>query len=273
MRMKSSYLLMGVVLSCGICSVAPVLAIDVRVTIENLSGPTGIAFSPLIASAHDGSVDPFDSGSAASAGVQNVAELGSVGAMLINEIKAAQPSAVATPLANPDGTFGPLLPGAKQSVVLSLDPVNNRYFSYLAMAVPSNDMFIGNDAPLSHPLFDAAGNFIGQNFTLTGSGIWDAGTEVNGLQGAAFIVGQSATDHTAENGIIHPADLAAGFGLYVGQQTPVGYLFSGGPSAATPSSAISFSVVPEPTTLALAGLGLVGLIGIGCQRQLRRSSF
>lgn len=245
-------------------------AVDVRVTIESLSSPTGIAFSPLIASAHNGTVDPFNSGGTASAGVENVAELGSVGAMLINEITTAQPSAVAEPLANPDSSFGPLLPGATQSIVLSLDPVNNRYFSYLAMAVPSNDMFIGNDNPTSHELFDAGGNFVGQNFTLNGSAIWDAGTEVNGLTGSAFIAGQDATQGAAEGGTIQPANLAANFSFYVGQTTGPGYIFSGGPAADTPIARISFAVVPEPATLAHAGLAMIGTLGIAGKRRLRR---
>lgn len=270
MRMQLNCLLAGVALALGVCVVSPALAVDVRVTIENLSGPTGIAFSPLIASAHNGSVDTFNSGSAASAGVENVAELGGVGATLIGEIHSMQASAVAAPLANPDNSFSPLLPGAKQSVVLSLSPTNNRYFSYLSMAVPSNDMFIGNDSPTSHPLFDAGGNFVGQNFTVTGSQIWDAGTEVNGLTGALFVVGQDGSVHIPENGVVHPSDLATSFSYYVGQSTPVGYVFSGGPSATTPIAAISFSVVPEPASVALAGLGAVGLIGISFKRRFRQ---
>lgn len=235
-------------------------AVDVRVTIQSLSNSTGIAFSPLIASAHNGSVDNFDSGSAASAGVENVAELGSVGAMLINEILTAQPSAVAVPLANADSSFGPLLPGATQSAILSLDPVDNRYFSYLAMAVPSNDMFIGNDNPTARELFDAGGNFIGQNFMVNGSNIWDAGTEVNGLVGSAFIAGQDATAGADENGVIQPANLATAFSFYVGQTTGPGYVFSGGPAADTPIVAISFAVVPEPASFSLIGVGCIALL-------------
>jgi hypothetical protein len=154
-----------------------------------------------------------------------------------------------------------------QSVVLSLDPVNNRYFSYLAMAVPSNDMFIGNDNPTARELFDAGGNFVGQNFTLTGANIWDAGTEVNGLVGSAFIAGQSATAGTTEGGVIQPANLATAFSFYVGQTTGPGYVFSGGPAADTPIVAISFAVVPEPSTFGLCGVGIVGMLAGGRRRK------
>ncbi|HEX4412490.1 MAG TPA: spondin domain-containing protein [Lacipirellulaceae bacterium] len=244
-------------------------AVEVRVTIENLSGPTGIAFSPLIASAHNGSVDLFNSGVAASSGVQNVAELGGVGATLINEVHTMQATAIAAPLANPDSTYTPLFPGAKQSVVLSLDPVNNRYFSFLSMAVPCNDLFIGNDSPTARELFDASGNFDAQNFTLTGSAIWDAGTEVNGLSGALFVNGQDGNARIPENGVVHAADLATSYSYYVGQTTPAGYVFSGGPGATTAIASISFSVVPEPASLSLMGLAAVGFIGMKFRRQVR----
>ena len=39
--------------------------------------------------------------------------------------------------------------------------------------------FIGNESPTVVGLFDALGDFIATDFTLTGSDIWDAGTEVN----------------------------------------------------------------------------------------------
>jgi Spondin_N len=244
-------------------------AVDVRVTIENLSGPTGIGFSPLVAAAHNGTVDTFNNGSSASAGVEAVAELGSP-TMAIDEILAMQASAVAAPVMNSDSSISPLLPGAKQSVVLSLDPVNNRYFSYLSMAVPSNDAFIGNDSPTAIELFDAGGNFVGQNFTLAGNRIWDAGTEINGLTGSLFIQGQDGSLSPAENGVVHPADLAALFGIYVDETTIPGYVFSGGPAAETPIATISFSVVPEPAGAALVGLGMIGVLGLFGKQTFRR---
>lgn len=265
----------GLSLVAAVVLTTPALAVDVLVSIESLSGSTGIGFSPLVAAAHDGSVDLFDNGSMASPGVEQVAELGSF-ATAIGEVTSMQSSAVAANVANADSSVGPLLPGVTQSVVLSLDPTNNRYFSFLSMAVPSNDAFIGNDNPTAIELFDAGGNFAGQDFKLNGEDIWDAGTEVNALTGALFVQGQDGSISVAENGVVHPADLSTIFsyyvGYYVGETTPPGYEFSGGPDTDTPIVTISFAVVPEPAPLTLFGLGTIGWFAAGSRRQRRRYS-
>jgi len=242
------------------------LAVNIRVTVENLSPATGFGLSPVVAVAHDGSVDLFDNGSIASTGVEDVAELGNFTALL-GEIAGMQSSAAAAPVANSMGVVMPLFPSAVQSVVLSLDPADNRYFSFLSMVVPSNDAFIGNDDPTSIELFDAGGSFVANDFNVSGAGIWDAGTEVNGLTGALFVVGQDGSLSPAEGGVVHPADLDTIFDFYVGEDTPAGYEFSGGPSANDPVASISFELVPEPASFAL----LSGLaICVGSAARLRR---
>jgi hypothetical protein len=161
------------------------------------------------------------------------------------------------------GGFGPgiFVPASEGSVVLSLDPVNHRYFSFLSMMVPSNDAFIGNDSPTSIELFNAGGSFVASDFTLVGSNIWDAGTEVNGLTGALYVVGQDGMLSPAENGMVHAADLDTIFDFYVGQNTPPGTVFNSVPSASTPIAAFSFSIVPEPATWLLATM-LVAAVGV-----------
>jgi len=164
-------------------------------------------------------------------------------------------SAVAAPARNADNSYGPLLSGATQSVVLAgLDPTDNRYFSYLSMFVPSNDTFIGNDNPLAIQLFDAGGSFVATGFTLTADQLWDAGSEVNGLFGAAFIQGQSAADGADEGSVVTPVNLATAFGFYQGQTTGPGYAYSSSFAADTPIISFAFEVVPEPTTAVLAAL-------------------
>ncbi len=243
---------------------ATVQAVDIRVTVTNLLGPTSSAFSPVIASAHSGAVDQFNSGSAASPGVENVAELGATGATLIAEILAQQPTAVAAPARNADNSFSPLFSGATQSVVLSgLDPTDNRYFSYLSMFVTSNDTFIGNDNPLAIQLFDAGGNFVATGFTLIADRLWDAGSEVNGLFGSVFIQGQTPTDGVEEGGVVTPADFANGFDIFQGQTTAAGYAYAATFAADTPIISFAFEVVPEPTTAVLAALGAL----VACLRR------
>lgn len=255
----------GVVL-CG----STAQAVDVRVTIQNLAAADSTAFSPVVIAAHNGSVDVFDNGSAASAGVEDVAELGGVG-ILPGEITAMQASAVTMPVFATMGGFGPgiFVPGSSGSVVLSLDPVDHRYFSFLSMMVPSNDAFIGNDSPTSIELFNAAGEFVGSDFTLVGSNIWDAGTEVNGLTGALYVVGQDGSASPAEGGVVHPADLDTIFDFYVGQSNPPGTVFNTVPLAGTSVASFSFAVVPEPATWLLV---LLGLLPAGGYRSSRRSS-
>ena len=151
--------------------------------------------------------------------------------------------------------FGPgiFLPGASGQVTLNLDPVQNRYLSYFAMVVPSNDRFIGNDSPTEIELFDANGHFQSVLHTDTGSSIWDAGTEVDGLFGAAFITGSNATERTAQNGVIATDD---DFSRYGNQPTPAGYTFNDLPNATSPLLTISATAVPEPGALWLLGSAL-----------------
>jgi hypothetical protein len=247
------------------------LAVDVRVTIRNLSPDSSVALSPFTLAAHDGTFDAFDAASLASAGVEDVAELGA-GTNYGAEATAAQATAVVATAIATQGGFGPGIfrPGASGSIVLSLDPTLNRYLSYGSMVVPSNDSFLGNDSPTAVELFDAGGTFVASNFTITGDRIWDAGTEVNQLLGSAYVVGQDATMGDAEGGTVHLANLATQFAAYLGSSTPAGETFSVVPSPTAAVASFSFSVVPEPASLALAGLGALGFVGICFKRQLRR---
>lgn len=259
---------------CGLLvamSTTPVAAVDVRVTIRNLTPAGSVALSPFTLAAHDGAFDAFNSGSSASLGVENVAELGN-GTAYGSEATTAQASAVVATAIATQGGFGPGIfrPGAAGSVVLSLDPALHRYLSYGSMVVPSNDSFLGNDSPTAVQLFDASGSFVATDITLTGDRIWDAGTEVNQLLGTAYVVGQDAMLGDAEGGVVHLVDLATQFSAYLGSSTPAGEMFSVVPAPTAPVASFSFEVVPEPAAITLISLGALGLIGLFGKRRIRR---
>jgi hypothetical protein len=110
------------------------------------------------------------------------------------------------------GAIPPFAPGQKASRRFRLDSQSpgNRYLSYASMVIPSNDAFIGNDNPTGIPVFDAAGNFVGGSFLVTGDRVWDAGSEMDDeLPANTAFLGQAAPDTgTATGGVI---GLHAGF--------------------------------------------------------------
>lgn len=248
-------------------------AVDVRVTVRNLSPTGSVALSPFTLAAHDGTFDAFDAGSAAGMGIEDIAELGD-GTALVSDITSAQPGAVTGTAVATTGGFGPgiFLPGGSGSVVLSVDPSAHRYLGYGSMVVPSNDAFLGNDSPTSVELFDAGGNFVASELILTGDRIWDAGTEVNQLLGSAYVVGQDATMGADENGVVHLADLTMEFSPYNGSEVPSGGTFTVAPMNDTQIASLSFQIVPEPSTWALAGLAFVTLSLISRKRRSLRWS-
>lgn len=246
----------------------PARAETVRITIRNEAPDGGVALSPFALAAHNGSYDPFNTGDPASLAIENLAELGN-GTQLLNNILVAQPAAVTGTAVATQGGFGPGIyrPGASGSIEFDLDPSIHRYLTFGSMVVPSNDAFVGNESPTSVALFDSMGNFIATDFTLTGSDIWDAGTEVNQTLGAAYVAGEDATQGVDEGLTVTMADPNSQFSPYLGSMTPSGDTFSVSPLAASPVVSFSFQVVPEPSSLVLAMLGMISLVAIGVRRR------
>lgn len=234
---------------------ALVLAADVQVqvTVENLAPTNSISFAPLRVGFNNGTYDSFDNGATAGAAIVSIAEGGS-GSDWFPAFGAADPTAVlGTVVPNP---AGPLVPGATGVNVFSVDPSVNPYFTFAAMAVPSNDYFIGNDSPTAHMLFDGAGNLNISSITLTASDLWDAGSEMDGAFGAAFLQGSMNSDHIDENGVVNHdfGDLS----IFNGLTTAAGYTFDSQLAANTDIYRISFAQVPEPSTaLLVAASGLL----------------
>ncbi len=251
------------------CVSATALATDLQITITNQNPAGGFAFSGVWLGIHSGSFDNFDSGSAANGDVEAAAELADLGPVSTT-FTGQGPQTVLAP-------GGPYAPGATATTTISVpSPATTRFVSYLAMVVPSNDMFFGNDDPQAVELFDAGGTFLGPTtINVFGGNVWDAGTEVNNANdGAAFLVGQDATLGTDENGTVglflDRPDAATYLASILGKTTPAGYDISELISAQGLIATIQIQEVPEPDALALAGVGAAALVLTGRRRHGRR---
>ncbi len=188
--------------------ISPQDRVTLEVTVENLSVENGGVITPLWFGLHDGSFDTFEVGEPASSGVMYLAEdaiiglEGTVPGVVDALVEMGLDPADVPPQENTisgifadssaaenggtqglvDSAESPLgiFPGDSLSATVDIDSnnlANNRFFNYGAMFFPSNDAFVANDEALE--LFDAEGNFIGEDIVVTRNDIWDAGTEVN----------------------------------------------------------------------------------------------
>lgn len=231
----------------GLASAADAGPVKVRVSVRNLAPSNSIAFAPLRLGFNDGAFDSFNAGQAATAPIISIAEGGS-GDDWFPAFEAAQPSAtLGTVVPNPPG---PLLPGGFAGGVFTVDPAINRSFTFGAMVVPSNDYFIGNDSPTEHLLLDDMGNLLIDSITLTASDIWDAGSELDGPFGAAFLEGSNNDDRIPENGVVG-FDFQGLADNFNGLTTAAGYVFDSRLAADTAVYRIRFTIVPAPGAAAL----------------------
>ena len=184
-------------------------AITVRVT--NTLGEGGTFLTPLWFGFHDGSdFDLFDAGSAASLGLERLAEDGSIEGIAAEFSQQTDANGVDATIIGGLGAPGPIDPGETASFTLNVNPedVGAGFFTWATMIIPSNDAFLAApDNPFADRIFDEDGNFIGPiTIQRFGSDVLDAGTEVNNEEGAAFL-NQTARDQgIAENGVVglHP---------------------------------------------------------------------
>jgi len=243
-------------------------AADVKVTLTQLTPTGGVGIAPLWVGFHNGSFDSFDAGYAASLGIERAAEDGSA-SQLSTIFGATASGGIQGTLPGP-----PAFSGDVRSLTLTgLDLAGiNRYFSYAAMVVVSNDFFIGNDNATQFDLSSIANG--GKISLLVGGAgqVWDAGTEVNdfrySLANAAFGIGggqTAANQGTDEHGVVH---LVSGnpYTSFAGQDlVPDGYQWGNldfSNQGAFARVDIEVSAVPEPSTYAmlLLGLGFAGLV-------------
>lgn len=245
----------------------PAQATRISVTVENLTPEGGLYFTPLWVGFHDGSFDTFDVGAPASASIEAVAEGGDVAPLRADfgAVAGGVDDVVIAPAGFPSApVFDPLDMG---SLTLDLNPATNRYFSFASMVIPSNDAFIGNDDPTAYEIFDMTGAFTGPlEILVLGSGVWDAGTELNDGLGAAFsTLGGTSTDEMALIGV-HP-----GLGVLLGSTTAAGTTIDPVLGDFTQPgyqlARITINRVPEPQLLLLLGLGLGVMLATARRRR------
>jgi len=259
------------------------MAVELRVRIENLAPETGLFLTPFWVGFHDGGFDLYDQGSPATAGLERVAEDGDIS--VLSAEFAGSPSAAAggidAVITSPGGFIGaPVFdPGEAPTVIFDLDPIQNRYFSYASMVIPSNDAFIANGNPLAVELFDGVGDFNGPiTFTVFGQDVLDAGTEDNTEMQAAFI-NQTGPDMgtatvggvvTLHSGFIDSFGNPGGTPIILGGTTAAGTTLDSVLADFTQPGAaiaqITITTIPEPSTFALAAISLLGLLGFGRRR-------
>lgn len=132
------------------------------VTVTNLT--YGQPFSPAAAVLHDGSYTPWTMGSAATGGLEQLAESGD-NSVFLNEADAAGA------IGSASGT-GIIMPGAGETFSIVVDGDSGSHVSVATMLVNTNDAFAGFAA------VDISGLGVGSSWTGLAP-IYDAGTEAN----------------------------------------------------------------------------------------------
>lgn len=270
MNLPSSFRRFGggsVILLAGIL-MAPLgaEARTLRVTIENLAPSGGNFLTPLWVGFQNGSFDTYDIGAPIlQPGLESLAEDGETAA-ISNDFanSGASVGNQRATITGPGGAFdGPIDPGEKVTPNIDVDAAN-RYFSYAAMVIPSNDFFIANGDPLAYQVFDDAGAFTPVAFSVFGDGVRDAGTEVNDeLPANTAFFGQAAPNTGVdENGTVQ---VAGGF-------IPGGAILDAFPGAdyTQPDyevARISVAPIPLPAPLVLLLGGIAGLGTLGFRRR------
>jgi len=257
------------VIAIGLLIANSAHAVTLEVTIENLQNENGLSVTPFLTVFHDGSYDVFDpgevlpsaGGDAATDGLEAIAELGDT-SIEAGEIAGAGNAVVVDTIVSPDGP-PPFLPGQSVSRTFNVGDVDDLFFAFAAMVIPSNDLFIANPEPIQ--IFED-GVFNGLSLTVLTTQIWDAGTEANDNQGAAFNTsGGSSTATTDPIALLTTlgGDVAA---LLDGQPTPPGFIVDGN-AVNLELARITISVVPVPAALPL-GLSAIALLGMIGRRRI-----
>lgn len=178
------------------------------ISVENLAPQNGTLVTPLWFGFHDGNFDIYDRGRPVSPGLESVAEDGATN-LISQEFDLSGFGSFQGTIPGLTATPGPIDSGEIAQTTITLDGsnLNSRYFSYAAMLIPSNDFFIANGNERQNRIFDDSGNFLGVDFTVLGSQVLDAGSEINDEipTNTAFFGQQSPNTGVSENGVVQVA--------------------------------------------------------------------
>ena len=267
MRNVSPWILLqiGTALAAALVA-APACGSDVLITVTNDQPSGGFALAPIWFGVQDGSFTTFTPGSSASSAITTLAQFGNTAPL--SSLFESQNVGVDTTLTS-GRRVKQYLPGQSNSTILSVsNPGVDRFLSYAGMFVPSNDFFLGNATPLQ--IFNANGSFKGTTtIQIFGSGIWDSDTEVQSTTTAlTFIENQvpgSGTQIT--NGAITSLFSEPGAPAFLqsidGLTTVAGYTISHIPTSTDLIATITISSVPEPASMVMLGMGVIGMVVVG----------
>ena len=182
---------------------ASLQAAQIQVDFTNNAPTGGTLQTPVWVGFHDGSFDTFTAGTAATTGLERLAEDGNT-SVLSSEFNAGTTGGV-------DGQVGNAPIGPQGSASNTFDVSNdgsNNYFSYASMVLTSSDFFIANGNPLAFDLSDLLDGAV-STVSFDVFRVYDAGTEVNDFEtspaAGAFGIpgGQSMPNEGVdENGVV-----------------------------------------------------------------------
>jgi hypothetical protein len=249
---------------------SPAQAEEIQITVTNDQPAGGFALAPVWFGVQNGTFTTFTPGQTASSQIATLAQFGNTAPL--STLFESQNVGVDTTLKS-GGTLAQFLPGQSNSTILNIsNPAADQFLSYAGMVVPSNDFFQGNATPLQ--IFNPDGSFKGpMTINVTGSGIWDSDTEQQSTTTAlTFIQGQTPGSGTQiTNGAVTSLFSEPGATSFLtsieGLTTAAGYNIASFPGSSDPLLTITItavSAVPEPASLAMLGVGVVGML-VGCR--------
>lgn len=254
-------------------AVGPLQAVEIVIEIENLAPQGGVYLTPVWVGFHGGQYDLLQLGEpiAPGGGLERLAEDGDP-SVLRTEFAAAVANGVDGVIAAPGGfpSGGVFAPGEASQGRFELDPVQNRFMSFAAMVIPSNDAFIASWDPIE--IFGPTGDFLGKQIvTVLGIEVLDAGTESNTEMDANFLnqtapgQGLTTADPVLRHlGFIGSVANPSGTPVILGGSNDMGVFFDRVAADFKLENAViaRITIVPEPATALL-------LLG-GCLALLRR---